>query len=180
MSTAPTRRMMASRLGKMPTTSVRRRSSRFSRSWGLEDQTWRQVSRGTAVKASRSSRAAARWPAAAGSLASRALTTRSNCAQTSAASGLVEDGADERGDPGLAGLGDLRQKITKVVGPAPLPARAGQRGGDRGDQPGVGVGGDQDHAGQAAGDQAAEERQPPGAVLAAGDLQAEDLPVAAG
>jgi len=31
--------------------------------------------------------------------------------------GLVEDGPDQRGDPGLAGLGDLRQKITKVVKP---------------------------------------------------------------
>ena len=34
MSTAPTRRMMAGRSGKMPTTSARRRSSLFSRSGG--------------------------------------------------------------------------------------------------------------------------------------------------
>ena len=32
-------------------------------------------------------------------------------------------------------------------------------------------------AGQAAGGQVPEERQPPGAVLSAGDLQAQDLPV---
>src|SRR6516165_5425801 len=52
-----------------------------------EDQSWRQISRGTAVKASRSSRAAARCAAAAGSLPSSASTTRSNWAATSAASG---------------------------------------------------------------------------------------------
>ncbi len=44
---------MASRLGKMPTTSVRRRISRLSRSCGLLLQIWRQCSFGNAVKASR-------------------------------------------------------------------------------------------------------------------------------
>ncbi len=42
--------------------------------------------------------------------------------------------------------------------------------------PPVGVGGHQAHAGQAAGDQAAEECQPAGAVLAGHHVQAEDLP----
>jgi putative transposase len=45
--TAPTRRTIARRLGKMPTTSVRRRISRFSRSWGFLDQICRQCSWGT-------------------------------------------------------------------------------------------------------------------------------------
>jgi hypothetical protein len=44
----------------------------------------------------------------------------------------------------------------------------------------VAVGGDQGHAGQAAGDQAAQERQPPGAVLGGGDVDAQDLPLAVG
>jgi hypothetical protein len=44
----------------------------------------------------------------------------------------------------------------------------------------VGVAGDQLDAGQAAGGQAAQERQPPGAVFGAGDVQAEDLPVPVG
>ena len=39
----------------------------------------------------------------------------------------------------------------------------------------VAIGGDQLHAGQAAGGQAAQERQPPGAVLGGGDVQAQDL-----
>jgi hypothetical protein len=94
--------------------------------------------------------------------------------------GLVEDGPDQGRHPGLAGLAYLRQKITKVVRSASLPARAGQGRGDRGDQPGVRVGGDQHHPGQAAGHQAAEERQPPRAVLGGGDLEAGDLPVPVG
>ena len=67
-----------------------------------------------------------------------------------------------------------------VVGPAPLPGRSGQHRGDRVAQALVAVGGDQGHAGQAAGDQAPEERQPPGAVLGAGHVDTEDLPLAAG
>jgi hypothetical protein len=66
------------------------------------------------------------------------------------------------------------------MSPAALPGRARQRGADRLDQPAVRVGGDQRDAGQAAGGQAAEERQPPGAVLSTGDLQAQDLPVTTG
>jgi hypothetical protein len=63
---------MAARSGKIPTTSVRRRISRFSRSEGLFDQIWRQTSFGNAVKASRSARAASRCSATAGSLSVRA------------------------------------------------------------------------------------------------------------
>ena len=66
------------------------------------------------------------------------------------------------------------------MGAAPLPGRAGQGRADRGDQPGVGVGGDQRDPGQAAGDQVAEERQPAGAVLGGGDVEAEDLAVPVG
>ena len=39
---------MASRLGKMPTASVRRRISRLRRSLGLLDQIWRQIVLGEA------------------------------------------------------------------------------------------------------------------------------------
>jgi len=66
------------------------------------------------------------------------------------------------------------------VRPAPLPGRAGQHRGDRVPQPLVAVGGDQLHAGQAAGGQAAQERQPSRAVLGARDVQAEDFPLAIG
>ena len=46
--------------------------------------------------------------------------------------------------------------------------------------PRVGVGGDEPDPGQAAGGEVAEERQPAGAVLAGGDLDAEDLAVPVG
>ena len=44
----------------------------------------------------------------------------------------------------------------------------------------MGVGGDQGHPAQAAGDHVPEEAQPPGAVLGGGDLQTQDLPVPVG
>lgn len=43
---APTSRMMASSLGKMPMTSERRFTSRFTRSSGLVEAIWAQCSRG--------------------------------------------------------------------------------------------------------------------------------------
>src|SRR5262249_35678200 len=61
------------------------------------------------------------------------------------------------------------------MGPASLPARAGQGRADRVGQAAVRVAGHQRHAGQAARGQVTEERQPPGAVLASGDVQAQDL-----
>ena len=66
------------------------------------------------------------------------------------------------------------------MGAAPLPGCAGQGRGDRVDQPAVGVAGDELDPAQAAGAQVAEEPQPPGAVLAGGDLDPEDLAVAVG
>jgi len=63
------------------------------------------------------------------------------------------------------------------MGAAPLPRRSGQGGADRRGQTRVGVAGDESDAGQAAGDQVAQERQPARTVLGGGDLQAEDLAV---
>jgi collagen type II alpha len=60
------------------------------------------------------------------------------------------------------------------------PGRAGQRRADRVDQAAVRVAGDELDSGQAASDEVAEEAQPAGAVLGAGDLQAEDLAVPLG
>jgi hypothetical protein len=64
-----------------------------------------------------------------------------------------------------------------VQAEAPLPGSSGQGGADRLNEAAVGVGGDELDAGQAAGGQVPEERQPPRAVLSLGDLQAQDLPV---
>lgn len=48
---------MASRVGKIPTASVRRRISRFRRSAGLLDQIWVYTSLGNSVNAKMSARA---------------------------------------------------------------------------------------------------------------------------
>jgi len=58
------------------------------------------------------------------------------------------------------------------MGAAALPARAGQGRADRDHQAGVRVGSDELNAGQAAGGEVAEERQPAGPVLTGGGLQA--------
>jgi len=58
------------------------------------------------------------------------------------------------------------------MGAAPLPRRSGQGGADRRGQTRVGVAGDESDAGQAAGDQVAQERQPTGAILSRSDVQA--------
>jgi hypothetical protein len=93
---------------------------------------------------------------------------------------LVMDRVQQGLDPRPAGLGADAGQVDRVVGAAALPGRTGQGRPDRGDQPGVGIGGDQLDPGQAAGGEAAEEGQPASAVLAAGDVQAEDLPVPVG
>jgi hypothetical protein len=66
------------------------------------------------------------------------------------------------------------------VHPAALPGRAEQHRGDRGFQPGVGIGDDQLGAGQAAGFERAQERRPERAVLGVADGEAEHLPVPVG
>ena len=72
--------------------------------------------------------------------------------------GLVVDRVQQRLDPAPRALRGHRHQVRGVVGAAALPGGAGQGRGDRGDQAGVGVGGDQLDPGQAAGDQVAEER----------------------
>lgn len=79
----------------------------------------------------------------------------------------------------LGTLGDLRRQVLQV-GAAALPRGAGQRRADRGDQTAVGIGDDQLHPGQAAGAQAAQERQPAGAVLLRAHVAAEDFAVPLG
>ena len=102
---------MASREGKMPTTSVRRRISLFSRSWGLLDQIWRQISRGKAVNARMSSRASSRCVAAAGNLASSAVTTWACWARTEAASGCSKMVRTRVDTQGWADLGTLVARL---------------------------------------------------------------------
>src|SRR5438128_6336331 len=81
---------MAARSGKMPTTSVRRRTSRFSRSWGLLLQIWRQCSRGKVAKASTSEPASASSDAASEKRSCSCSTIRACWAQTASRSGWAK------------------------------------------------------------------------------------------
>ncbi len=66
------------------------------------------------------------------------------------------------------------------MGPAPLPGGSGKRRGDRVNEPGVGIGDHQAHAGKPSRDQAAKERCPASPVLGGVQVKAQDLPVAGG
>ena len=66
--------------------------------------------------------------------------------------GLVEDGSNLRSHVGLGGFRHLGQQVAQVMTATTLPRRARQRRADRRDQSGMGIGGDQLHPGQAAGD----------------------------
>ena len=168
------------RSGKMPTTSVRRRISLLSRSWGLLDQIWRQICLGKAVNASSSARAASRCSATLGSLSAQCVENPIILGDNRFSVGLVEDGVQQGAHPRPGGFRGDRHQVDRVMSSAALPGRPGQGGPDRGHQPGVGIAGDQRDPGQAAGDQVAEERQPARPVLGGGDLDAQDFSVALG
>ena len=70
----------------------------------------------------------------------------------------------------------MGQQVAKEVGPAPLPAGAGYRGGDGVDETRMGIGNHQPDTGQASGDQAPKERGPARAVLGGVQVKAQDLP----
>jgi site-specific DNA recombinase len=93
--------------------------------------------------------------------------------------GLHEHGPDRRGDHLLGALLHPREGGSHEVGATPLPARALQDGRERRREAAVGVAGDQLHAGEAAGDQVAQEPQPELAVLARADVQPQHLALAA-
>lgn len=95
--------MIELRSGKMPTTSVRLRSSRFNRSWGFELHVWRQISRGNAVNASRSSPIVGEVLADDGQLRLQRAHDSVELGVHLGGVGLVDDGADQGGHPRLRG-----------------------------------------------------------------------------
>src|SRR5262249_49158221 len=80
-------------------------------------------------------------------------------------------GRDER----LRALRDPRQQVAHEVGAAALPGGARQAGGDRVDEARVRVARDELDAGEAAGDEAPQEGEPGGALLAGDHVEAERL-----
>ena len=159
----------------MPTTSVRRRISLLSRSSELLLQSWRQCSFGKPVKASRSGPASSRSAAASGKRVCELGDDPGVLVVHGGGVGLGEDRAHHRRDEALRALGDARQEVAHEVAAAALPSGARERGGDRVDQAGVRVGADQLHAGEAARDQAAHEREPSGPVLGGDHIEPERL-----
>ena len=92
--------------------------------------------------------------------------------------GLVVDRVQQRLHPAPAALRCDRHEVGGVVSSTPLPRGAGKVRCDGLDQPGVGVGGDQQHPGQTPGHEVGEERMPGLLGFAGSDLDPEDLPVA--
>jgi hypothetical protein len=119
----------------MPTTSVRRRISRFSRSSELFDHSCRQCSFGCAVKGE-DLRA---WLVEQrGRLRESALELSDDPAVLLAdpvGVGLGEDRSHHRRHEALGALRDVRQQVPHEVRAAALPAGAGQRRRDRVDEP---------------------------------------------
>jgi hypothetical protein len=94
--------------------------------------------------------------------------------------GLVVDRVQQRLDPRPAALRGRGHQVRGVVRAAALPGGAGDRRPDRVDQAGVRVEVTSLTPVRPRAVEVAEERQPAGAVLAGGDLDAEDLAVPVG
>src|SRR5712691_11959694 len=88
---------------------------------------------------------------------------------------LGEDRAHHGGDEALRALGDAGQEVAGEVGATALPCGAGKRRRDRVDEAGVRVARDELDAGEAAGDETAQEGEPGRPVLAGDDVEAERL-----
>jgi hypothetical protein len=166
-------RMMAARLGRMPTTSVRRRISRFSR-WGLlvlnrEGGERRDVGTGGGQQLCRGGEHPPELggdpPQLSGDLFGGWLS---------------EDRADQRGHHALGALVNPGEEIPDEVCPASLPRRPRQDGLRDLNEPGVVVGDHQAHPLRPPGNQVPEERRPSRPVLAGQHVHAQDLPVPVG
>jgi hypothetical protein len=101
----------------------------------------------------------------------------------------VADDHAHIGDTAVLDLGEYVKPVlgafTAVVGPQPEDVTVtftgdGERQVDGSDETAMGIGDDELNAGQAASDQAAQERQPAGAVFGGGHLDSEDLPMPIG
>ena len=180
MSTQADSRSSAAGLGKIPTTSVRRFTSRLSRSRGLVLQIFCQWAWGKSANAVRSVLASSSSCATAGNWPARVSATTSTCALAAVAGGLREDRADRRGDHLGVAFADLGQGVAHEVDPAALPAGALQHDADRVRQAAVAVADDQLHPAEAAVAQTAQELGPEVLGLAVPDLAAQDLPAAVG
>ena len=127
------------------------------------------------MKASRSGPASSSSAAASGKRVSSWSTIRACCSCTVAASGWAKIVRTIVATKLCALLGTRVSRLRMKWVRQRCQAAPGQRRGDRVDEAGVRVRADQLHAGEAARDQAAHEREPGGAVLGGDDVEAERL-----
>ena len=168
---------MASRLGKMPTESVRRRIFLLRRSWGLLDQICRHTSTGKAEVGQQVSSRGVEVVSGLGQQVTGVVQEAVELGLDGCCVGLVVNRVEHglEGRPGA--LGGHFHQVGGVVGAAALPGRSGQVRGDGLDQTRVGVRGDKSYPSQASGDQVGEELVPRCSALAGGYPQAQDFAV---
>jgi hypothetical protein len=109
--------MRAVRSGKMPTTSVRRRISRLRRSWGLLNQTCRQISFGNAANARMSGACAVQVGRDLGQLLAQGVEDAVELGADGVGVGLVIDAVQQRSHAAPRGLGRDRHQVGRVVKP---------------------------------------------------------------
>jgi hypothetical protein len=171
-------------LGKIPTTSVRRLTSRLSRSSGLVDQILRPVRVREVGEGGQVGLGLAQQLGDGRELPLEGVGDDFDLLADGVGGRLGEHGPDGRGDHLGVALVDLGQRVAHEVHPAALPGGALQHGLDGVGQAAVAVADDQLHpaesAGQAAVAQGAQELRPERLGLAVTDRAAEHLPVAVG
>lgn len=172
--------MTEARLGKMPTTAVRRLISLFSRSWGFVERIWRRWLSGKARWVSRSGWASVSSSATAGKRGRPETVDHPvELGPGRALVGLLEDHPDGRRDHAPGGARDEVLGVAREMDPAALPAGAQELLSDGLDEARVVVADDEPHAVQPALDERAHEPRPGRAlVVARGELEPEHPPLA--
>src|SRR3989344_5544517 len=146
ISTAPTRRMMLSSFGKIPTTSARRLTSLLSRSSGLVGCNFVRCWVGEAGVGEHVGFGLVHAGAELGPTGAQLVGDLSPDLRCAFLIGLKEDLADRGGDDSVLALGHIGQGIAHEVHPAALPGGA-HDAGDRALEALVSIGDDQLRAG---------------------------------
>ena len=177
---APTRRMAAAWLGKIPTTRERRLISLLIRSRGLVDQIFCQCARGNAAKANTSALAASMSGPVLGEPGGELVGNLVPGVADGASVGLGEDGPEQRRGHVLVRLGHHSQQVADEVHPAALAGRSLEPPVRGAGESAVRIRDHQAHASEAPVAQRAQELLPEPFAFAVADVAAKDLPVPGG
>src|ERR1700693_4689402 len=171
---APTSRMMASSLAKMPTTSVRRLISPFTRSIGFVECSFGRCAGGKLMQARASLSASSINSASFLTLGRSWPATCRPWGRDGPASVLGEGGGDEGRDDAAALFAVMRQRVAHEVNATALP-RGVQNLGDCRLQPFMGIRDDELDAAQTPPGKFAQKVGPEGLGLRGADRQAQHL-----